>query len=258
MRNSIAGGRFANDRYARAPLPGVDMDEDMAKKVQFGLAAVETEPLHEKVYREIVRALVSGRFEPGQKLTSRKLAQELGTSDMPVRAALMRLQALQALDSLPNGSLQVPQMTAASFSQLMAARVIVEGGATELAAARVNGNNLRTIRKLCDDLTAAARSGDINAYLVANYDFKFSIYRHCGNAPLLFLIETLWMRVGPFLRRYGDAFEGKLSGILDIDYHEQALEALEKGDGPAARAAIVRDLSEGAAFLLANAIFPPE
>jgi len=227
----------------------------MAKKVQFGLSAVEAEPLHEKVYREIVRALVSGRFEPGQKLTSRKLAQELGTSDMPVRAALMRLQALQALNSLPNGSLEVPQMTAAMFSQLMDARLIVEGGATELAASRVNGNNLRTIRKLSGELTAAARAEDINAYLVANYDFKFSIYRHCGNAPLLFLIETLWMQVGPFLRRYGEAFEGKLSDILDIDYHEQALEALEKGDGATARAAIVRDLSEGAAFLLKNTQF---
>ncbi|MFK4259587.1 GntR family transcriptional regulator [Agrobacterium tumefaciens] len=227
----------------------------MAKKQQFGLSAVEAEPLHEKVYGEIVRALVSGRFEPGQKLTSRKLAQELGTSDMPVRGALMRLQALRALNSLPNGSLEVPQMTAESFAQLMDARTTVEGGATERAATRMNGNNLRTVRRLSDELTNAAKAGDINRYLVANYDFKFSIYQHCGNAPLLFLIETLWMQVGPFLRRYADSFDGTLSGILEIDYHEAALEALEKGDGVRAREAIVRDISEGATFLLANADF---
>ncbi|WP_117191538.1 GntR family transcriptional regulator [Rhizobium terrae] len=230
----------------------------MARKPQFGLSVVEAEPLHEKVYREIVRALVSGRFEPGQKLTSRKLAQELGTSDMPVRAALMRLQAQQALRPLPNGSLEVPQIKASEFAQLMDARTVVEGGATERAAGLVNGNNLRTIRKLSDELTSAAKGGDINRYLVANYDFKFAIYRHCGNAPLLFLIETLWMQVGPFLRRYAGSFDGALSGILDIDYHEEALAALEKGDGAKAREAIVRDISEGAVYLLKNAEFTSE
>ena len=227
----------------------------MAKKQQFGLSAVEVEPLHEKVYAEIVRALVSGRFEPGQKLTSRKLAQELGTSDMPVRAALMRLQAQQALRPLPNGSLEVPQITASEFAQLMDARTVVEGAATERAASIINGNNLRTIRKLSEELTSAARAGDIDRYLAANYDFKFTIYRHCGNAPLLFLIETLWMQIGPFLRRYSGSFDGALSGILEIDYHEDALEALEKGDGPKARGAIVRDISEGAAYLLKHAEF---
>ncbi|MGK6311467.1 GntR family transcriptional regulator [Neorhizobium sp. DT-125] len=230
----------------------------MAKKQQFGLSVVEAEPLHEKVYAEIVRALVSGRFEPGQKLTSRKLAQELGTSDMPVRAALMRLQAQQALRPLPNGSLEVPQITASGFAQLMDARTVVEGGATERAASIINGNNLRTIRKLSDELTNAAKAGEINRYLVANYDFKFAIYRHCGNAPLLFLIETLWMQVGPFLRRYAGSFDGALSGILDIDYHEDALAALEKGDGPKARDAIVRDIREGADYLLKHAEFTLE
>jgi DNA-binding GntR family transcriptional regulator len=227
----------------------------MAKEQHLGLVVVESEPLHEKVYREIVRALVSGQFEPGQKLTSRKLARELGTSDMPVRAALMRLQALRALNALPNGTLEVPQMSASAFSQLMEARLVVEGAAVEKAASHINGNHLRTVRRLGEELTEAAKSGDIGRYLSANYDFKFAIYRHCGNDALLFLIETLWMQVGPFLRRYGDGFKGRLADILDIDYHEQVLDALTEGDGPKARQAIVRDIEEGADFLRRHAGF---
>jgi DNA-binding GntR family transcriptional regulator len=227
----------------------------MEKRVTFGLAAVETEPLHEKVYREIVRALISGQFEPGQKLTSRKLAKELGTSDMPVRSALLRLQALHALNALPNGSLEVPVMTSAAFSQLMDARALVEGGATARATSLLNGNNLRTVRRLSLELTEAARAGEIGRYLAANYDFKFSIYRHCGNDALIFLIETLWMQVGPFLRRFADMFDGELSGILAIDYHEEALAALDAGDADAASAAIVRDIQAGHAYLLAHARF---
>ncbi|KQU92808.1 hypothetical protein ASD12_26080 [Mesorhizobium sp. Root102] len=61
----------------------------MADKEQFGLAAVDTVPLMEKVYLELVRAQVSGHL------------QGTGTSDMPVRSAFMRLQALQVLSPMP-------------------------------------------------------------------------------------------------------------------------------------------------------------
>ncbi|WP_312359993.1 GntR family transcriptional regulator [Ensifer sp.] len=234
---------------------GTEMETEVEKRTQFGLASVETEPLHEKVYREIARALISGQFEPGQKLTSRKLAKELGTSDMPVRSALLRLQALHALNALPNGSLEVPVMTVEAFSQLTDARKLLEGGATARASALLNGNNLRTVRRLSNELTEAARKGDIGQYLAANYDFKFSIYRHCGNEALIFLIETLWMQVGPFLRRFAEGFDGDLSGILAIDYHEDALAALEAGNADAASAAIIKDIEAGAVYLLANARF---
>lgn len=228
----------------------------MADKTQFGLTAVDTVPLHEKVYLEIVRALMSGQFAPGQKLTSRKLAKELGTSDMPVRSAFMRLQALRALSPLPNGSMEVPVISAARFSQLTAVRILLEGTATELAASRINGNSLRTIRRHCTELSEAAAAGEIHDYLRKNYNFKFSIYRHCGNDQMIFLIETVWMQVGPFLRNLTTGFEDNLASILDIDYHEEAVAAIAAHDGARARAAIVRDINDGASHLLEHVKFP--
>ncbi|TGQ68416.1 MAG: GntR family transcriptional regulator [Mesorhizobium sp.] len=228
----------------------------MADKTHFGLTAVDTVPLHEKVYLELVRALMSGQFAPGQKLTSRKLAKELGTSDMPVRSAFMRLQALRALSPMPNGSVEVPVISAERFSQLTAVRTVLEGTATELAAKLINGNNLRAIRRHCDELTKAARKGDIGDYLRKNYAFKFSIYRHCGNEQMIFLIETVWMQIGPFLRNLGMGFEDGLAAILDIDHHEEAVAAIEAQDSARARDAIVRDIEEGAAHILRQVRFP--
>ena len=228
----------------------------MADKSQFGLTAVDTVPLHEKVYLELVRALMSGQLRPGQKLTSRKLAKELGTSDMPVRSAFTRLQALRALSPMPNGSVEVPLISAERFQQLTAVRTILEGTATELATKLINGNNLRAIRRHCTELTQAARSGDIDDYLRKNHDFKFSIYRHCGNEQMIFLIETVWMQVGPFLRNLRIGFEDDLAGILGIDYHEEVVAAIEAGDGERARAAIARDIDEGARHILGQVKFP--
>ncbi|MGV8985892.1 MAG: GntR family transcriptional regulator [Cypionkella sp.] len=52
-----------------------------------GLKAIATVPLHGLVYQRLIRALMAGQIPPGRELVSRKLAQELGASDMPVRAA---------------------------------------------------------------------------------------------------------------------------------------------------------------------------
>jgi len=211
--------------------------------------------MHEQVYRQIVRALMSGHFNPGQRLTYRKVAEQLGTSPMPVRSAFQRLQALRALEVLPNGSVEVPLLTAESFTSLAEARMAVEGRATELAAARLNGNHLRTIRHHCKERTIAARAADIDRYLEANFDFKFAIYRHCGNDHLLFLIETLWLQAGPLLRKLVEGTGFEASEILDVDTHEQAVEALEAKDPARAREAIVQDIWDAATHLLEHARF---
>lgn len=220
-----------------------------------GLGTVETVPLHELVYQRLNRALMSGQIKPGQKLSSRKLAQELGTSDMPVRAALSKLQALKALEQLPNGTLVLPGMTRERFADLMRSRMICEPAATEAAAASVGKAELRNIRRESVALTQAARDQNLDAYLLHNYEFKFSIYRSSGSESLLFLIETLWLQIGPFLRQFGGQFGGNLAGILELDYHEEIVDALSERDGKAAADLIRKDISDGAEFLAEHGEF---
>lgn len=227
----------------------------MIKTDELGLDVIEVPTLHEQVYQTLTRALMAGRIPTGKKLTSRKLAAELGTSDMPVRAALARLQSLRALEALPNGSLVLPRMSRERFADLMAARVLCEGQAAELAASRATQAELRAIRRAGAALTQAAMDQDIDDYLERNYEFKFRVYEACGSDALIFLIETLWLQVGPFLRQYSDKFEGLLSGILEIDYHDELVAALGEADGKAAGEAMRRDIGEGADYLLRHATF---
>lgn len=220
-----------------------------------GLGVIGSVPMHELVYQSLTRALMAGQIPAGRKLTSRKLAEELGISDMPVRAALSRLQALQALTPLRNGSLVLPPMTRDRFADLMATRLVCEGAATEKAAQHMTKDDLEAIAQAGVGLTRAAFDQDIDRYLEYNYEFKFQVYRACGSQSLLFLIETLWLQVGPFLRAYSGQFGGDLTGILTLDHHGRVVEALSLRDGPAAAEAMRRDISEGANFLLENAEF---
>jgi DNA-binding GntR family transcriptional regulator len=221
-----------------------------------GLGVVEdVVPLHEVVYQRLTRALMAGQVMPGRKLTSRKLAQELGTSDMPVRAALLRLQSLQVLSQLPNGSLTLPSMTRDRFADLMNTRVVCEGAATERAAHHMTPTDVKALKKSCRALTKAAQNRDINEYLARNYEFKFQIYHASQSESLVFIIEMLWLQVGPFLRQFADHFDGDLSKILELDFHEEAVAAIERRDAKGAGRAIGRDIAAGASFLVKHGQF---
>lgn len=74
-----------------------------------------------------------GRFDPGQTLTIASLADSFGTSHMPVREALRRLAAENALEIAPNGSARVPAISKARLDDLCRARIAIEGLAAELA-----------------------------------------------------------------------------------------------------------------------------
>ncbi len=61
------------------------------------------ETLGERVTGELRELLISGRLAPGEKLSLRRVAEALGVSMMPVREAVSRLAADQALEVLRDG-----------------------------------------------------------------------------------------------------------------------------------------------------------
>jgi DNA-binding GntR family transcriptional regulator len=215
------------------------------------VAQIEFAPLHERVYAELRHALISGKFAPGQRLTSRKLAAALGTSDMPVRAAISRLTAEGGLVQRSNGTFIVPRITRPAFKELMELRALLEGRATSLACGRIDPDGLRRLHKLADELDRAANADDIVRYLDVNQKLKFTIYSYCKSPKLYSLIEILWLQAGPALRFHAKV----LRGIKDINFHREAIAALGKRNRGAARAAIARDIKAGMDALLAVAQF---
>ena len=60
------------------------------------------------VYSELRSSLMLGKIKPGASLRIQELADQFGTSHMPVREALRRLVSEQALEVLSNRSVAVP------------------------------------------------------------------------------------------------------------------------------------------------------
>ncbi|AYC34939.1 GntR family transcriptional regulator [Pseudomonas cavernae] len=196
--------------------------------------------LQEQLYQRLREGLLAGRFQPGQRLKIRDLAAEWGTSPMPVRAALQRLVAEGALEGEAQRSLRVPAMTRERFQQLLQARLAVEGLAVEIAAGRLSAAELTTLEDCVARMESALERRDVQGYLNDNSRFHLTLYRACANPVLLRMIEGLWLQVGPFFNRLFT--EADLSLRLN-DFHDDALKALQAGDGKAARLAMEQDLS---------------
>ena len=155
---------------------------------------IENLTLQERAYQELKKALLTGQVRPGQTLNLRGLAAALGTSVMPVRDAVGRLAAEQALELMPNRAIRVPVLDRAQFDELWQLRIEMEGKAAALAAERATPEEIAEIAELCAAVRAEAGAGDVAAMLEANSVFHFAIYRSARTYILLRIIETLRMQ----------------------------------------------------------------
>jgi len=215
------------------------------------LAPVGRETVQDRVYSELRRALIGGLFEPSQVLTIRGLADALVTSTMPVREALGRLITEKALEALPNRSVRVPPITLERIDDLLRARILIEGEAIALAAGRMGPKDITTIEGMLhewDEMRALKQKKDVDREVTLNQTFHFEIYRACGSAVLIPMIESLWLQSGPCIRVAIYAFSE--AGEVDTaHYHRSIVAALATKDADAARAALVADISRPFTFL---------
>lgn len=202
-------------------------------------------PLHEQTYGELRNAIMSAKFSPGEKLTVRGVAEMLGISAMPVRAAFTRLVAEKAVIQDANGSIHIPQMTKQHYKELIELRALLEGKAAEMAASLITAKELAALEKIAKDLTKASKDADAEKYIDLNQKFKFGIVAAARSESLGDLVERLWLQVGPFMRFYSS----EVSEQHALDRHEEAVEALKRRDGASARKAIEDDILDGANFL---------
>jgi len=215
---------------------------------------VDRESLQQQSYQALRDAIMKGRFMPGDSVSLRNLAAELGTSPMPVREAVQHLIAEGALELRPNRTYAVPEITRDILTEIQKLRIVLEGSVAETAGNMVDPASLSSLYELQGQMRAALAIGDTKRYLTKNQDFHFTLYRCSGMGIAVKIIETLWLRIGPsfnLLTSGPRAAGGNEKEIAPLtDHHEAALAAITNRDAGALRRAIEQDIIEGMAFII--------
>jgi DNA-binding GntR family transcriptional regulator len=207
---------------------------------------VARETMAGRVYAQLREAIMTGRFAPGQLLSLRGVAEAVGSSTMPVRAALTRLQAEGALIDGPGRALMVPPMTLELLDELRDVRIALEGCVAKRAASRMTQEHLAALQAVFDTMDAHVEGGNVAAYLRSNFEFHIAIYTHGASDLTLATIQNLWMRIGPFLNLVAPDIPHMRRSMAA---HRNIVDALWRGDGEGARAGIEQDIGDAAADL---------
>ena len=199
---------------------------------------------------------MTGRMMPGEQISLRGTATALGVSVMPVREAVHRLAAEQALELTPNRALRVPRMTVSQFREITAIRINLEGLATERAAALLDDAGVARIAELntqfADEMGRAAPDG---AKLIAlNKALHFAVYEGARMPTLMKMIEALWLRIGPILNYDLRSGSRRVGDGVAAAHHARLVEALKRHDGAAAREALRGDIEAAADFIVSAGV----
>ncbi|WP_152033719.1 GntR family transcriptional regulator [Bradyrhizobium sp. DOA9] len=209
------------------------------------LAPVSRDMLHEQIYDRLKQNLMMGRFTPGQKLPLRTLAKSLGTSLMPVRDALQRLESTGCVVSTANRTMAVPEFSTKQLQDVCTLRIILETATVERAALQRTEEELAALWGLVVDIERSAETNNIDLFLEANYHFHMLVADMSRLSFVRTLLEPLWMHIGPFIRQ-SVPNEALFQGAARR--HKEVYDAIAAQDPKNAAIAIERDISDGYKF----------
>lgn len=202
--------------------------------------------LGEHVYAQLKGALMSGAFQPGQKVSARSVADAVGVSFTPAREALSRLIAEGALETKGPKTVLVPRLTPERLFEITQIRLALEGLAAEEAGKHVEPSLIEALEETQLELVAAMDRQDYKTVLSRNEAFHFTLYSASGMPRLRTIIESLWLAIGPSLNLLYPEFRLTRAGISN---HLAVIRALKAGDAQAARNAIQKDIEDGFTML---------
>ncbi|WP_049580582.1 GntR family transcriptional regulator [Streptomyces sp. SBT349] len=150
--------------------------------------------LRQQIREHIVEGIVSGRWQPGERIVERRIAVELDVSQTPVREALRELETLRLIESAPNKGVRVRALTAADLEEIYPVRAGLEQIAAELAA----GALAQDVSALAPEVLAlrlADERGDAEAQTGHTVAFHRELVKASGNSVLLHTWESLGIEI---------------------------------------------------------------
>jgi DNA-binding GntR family transcriptional regulator len=183
------------------------------------------------IYDRVRADIVHGVLRPNQRLVEVELAERLGVSRTPVRETLQRL-VLDGLVRRDRRGWVVHEHSAEEISAIYEVRAALEGYAAFLAAGRATEDELRALDALYPPDDGALELGP-DKQVELNERFHDGVIAAAANSRLEQLSRAS--------RQY--YFNHRIARLYDveetrrsIDGHRRILDALARGDGPAAEA----------------------
>lgn len=189
---------------------------------------------------EIENGIVTGEFEPGERLDEVQLATRFGVSRTPIREALMQLSAIGLVEIRPRRGTVVVDPGPERVYEMFEVMAELEGMAGALAARRHTEEDRSALLAAHDKCEAAAGSEDPDGYYYENEAFHFAIYAASHSAFLAEQCTVLHRRLRPY-RRLQLRVRNRVK--VSLGEHAEIVAAILAGDAEGARSLLRKHIA---------------
>ena len=154
----------------------------------------ETSLLTDQVYDMIHESIMNGDLPAGARLRVRDLAEQVGTSVMPVREAIRRLEEAGLAERSPHKGAVVKGLTLAELVHVYDVRRLLEVEAARLGTQRISAADSTRMQDEFALMRTALDERRVVAYLDHDEALLAILYEAAENPVLVDTIRTLWQR----------------------------------------------------------------
>ncbi|WP_220683508.1 GntR family transcriptional regulator, partial [Proteus mirabilis] len=124
-------------------------------------------PIRERVFTYLKNAILEGEYQAGDRLIERELAEKLNISRTPIREALLRLESLGFVKTLPRKGVVVTKITYEDVLEVFTILTSLEVLAVKLAAQKMDEETASELDQMIEH---------INGVLAGEIETEISIF----------------------------------------------------------------------------------
>ncbi|TQN39236.1 GntR family transcriptional regulator [Kocuria rosea] len=188
----------------------------------------------DQVFEAIHDGIMNGDLPAGHRLLIRDLAAELGTSVMPVREAIRRLEEAGLAEKVPYKGAVVKGLTLEELLHVYDVRRVLEVEAARLGASQVTADQVEQMRQQYRAMLQALEEQRVADMLDHDEQLLSILYSAAGNPVLLEMVRGLWRRCRPYkIVGARNTLDSGDPAVLSM-FQEQLIDAAAHHDAAAA------------------------
>lgn len=206
--------------------------------------------LKDKAYLMLKQQILEDRYPPGSALAERRLAEELGMSKTPVKAALERLELEGYITIAPQQFVRVRELEISDISEQYEIRTALETYIVRRLAGKLSDEQKRRLQdNLKRQRDLLATEGAIVDRVAADAAFHMLLAEVLGNQSIFRIMSDLQDRIYRVITRVFRRTPERYAA--SVQEHELIANAVLAGDSEKAAKLVTDHLHHGQSISLA-------
>lgn len=210
-------------------------------KTKYGAVRMDT-------YERLKKAIIKGKYAPGELVQISEFARDLGVSRTPVREALSAIERDFLVDLIDGRGAIIRPLNIDEIRNINQLREIVDGLAARLSAKLMPSNLIAELKEKFENLLDNPEIAESEIHSQLSHELHKGIANSCGN----WVVQAQWLHLDTAFSRlkqkgwevWRNSEEKREISLRRLHEHLEILNALEKRDPEraeqAARMHIVR------------------